>query len=333
MNKPNNRVLCFGELLIRLQSSANSLFTANDNKVKIYPGGSEANVAVTLAKLGVPTSYFTVLPKNQLTEEIENIIVENQVNISKILHAGDRIGTYYLLSANGLTNGEVIYDRKYSSFSHLTVKSTDWDSIYDGIEWLHFSAITPALSENLAELTELALDEALKRNITISVDLNYRSKLWQYGKKPIEIMPKLVRYADIIMGNIWAAHKMLGTSIELSLDRNTAKEEYVQYANKVAIELMAKFPKAKHIANTFRFMDTSHHNLFYGTYHTPNLNVFSETKETFKVVDRIGSGDAFMGGLIYAIIRNLSPQEIIETATSAGFEKLFVEGDFGNGKI
>jgi len=333
MNNPTNRVLCFGELLIRLQSTADSFFTIGQNNLKIYPGGSEANVAVTLGKLNIPTSYFSAAPYNALTKEIEDLLESNNVDTSKILHQGDRIGSYYLLSANGLTNGEVIYDRKYSSFSNLKSEDINWDKLYEGIEWFHFTAITPALSEDLAILTEKALAEASKRKIIISVDLNYRSKLWQYGKNPIDIMPNLIQYSDVVMGNIWASNKMLGTSIDESFDRNTSKEDYVKFTNQVAQETFRKFPKVKHIANTFRFMDNPQHNLFYGTYHNREINTYSETRLTNEVVDRIGSGDAYMAGLIYAIIKNLTPQEIIETATSAGFEKLFVEGDFGNGKI
>lgn len=333
MNKPNKRVLCFGELLVRLQSTADSFFGNQQNTLKIYAGGSEANVAVTLGQLGIATSYFTAVPKNAISKEIESILESKQVDTSKILHQGDRIGSYFLLSANGLTSGEVIYDRKYSAFSDLKVQNINWDKLYDGIDWFHFTAITPALNESLAYLTEVALEEAIKRNITISVDLNYRSKLWQYGKDPIEIMPNLIRYADVVMGNIWASNKMLGTSIQEHLDRSTSKEEYVNFANQVAYEMMEKFPKVSQVANTYRFMDNPKHNLFYGTYHTRETNVFSDTRETFEVIDRIGSGDAFMGGLIYALINELPAQEIIDTATAAGFEKLFVKGDLGNGKI
>lgn len=333
MNKPNKRVLCFGEILLRLQSTDVSFLSNNPNHIKIFCGGSEANVAVTLGQLGIKTSYFTAIPHNALTKEMEELLKEKQVDTSKILHQGDRIGAYYLLSANGLTNGEVIYDRKYSSFSDLKAKDIDWNKLFEDIDWFHFTAITPALNENLAQLCEYALKETQQRNITVSVDLNYRSKLWQYGKSPLDIMPNLVQYCDVVMGNIWAANKMLGTSINDSFDRNTHKEEYVTYANQIAQELLEKFPKIKHIAHTYRFMDTPNHNLFYGTYHTPEVNVYSETRETLEVIDRIGSGDAFMGGLIYALLNELPAQEIIDIATSVGFEKLFVEGDFGNGKI
>ncbi|MCA5004482.1 sugar kinase [Sphingobacterium bovistauri] len=333
MNKPNKRVLCFGELLLRLQSTSDSFFEKDKNTLKIYTGGSEANVAVTLGQLGIPTSYFSAIPQNALSNEIEQILETNYVDITKILHQGERIGSYYLLSANGLTNGEVIYDRNFSAFSNLKISDIDWDNLFDGIDWIHFTAISPALNQQLADLTLFALEQATKKGITISVDLNYRSKLWQYGKNPIDIMPNLIQYVDVVMGNIWAANKMLGTTIDESFSRSTSKDEYIAFANQTAEVLFTKFPKVKHVANTYRFMDNPTHNLFYGTYHNRNTHTYSQPRETNEVIDRIGSGDAFMGGLIYALLHDLSAQQIIDTATAAGFEKLFVEGDFGNGKI
>lgn len=333
MERPIKKVLCLGELLVRLQSSQGSFFSNSTGSLKMYAGGSEANVAVTLANLGIETAYFTSIPNNALTQEIIQILDSNHIDTSKILYQGDRIGSYYLLSANGLTSGQVIYDRNYSSFSKLNIQDINWDDLFNDIDLLHITAITPAINQNLADFTLAVLEKAAERNIYISIDLNYRNKLWQYGKEPDDIMPAIVNYVDIVMGNIWASNKMLGTKIDSSLNRETSKQDYVQYAEQVAHELFEKFPKLKHVANTYRFMDNANHNLFYGTYHNRTTTTYSETRETNQVVDRIGSGDAFMGGLLYALIKNMTPQQIIDTASAAGFEKLFVEGDFGNGKI
>jgi 2-dehydro-3-deoxygluconokinase len=330
---PLKKVLSFGELLIRLQATSESFFETNGNQLNIFPGGSEANVAVTLAQLGVPTSYLTAMPDHVLTEEINNKLISYGIDTSKIKRQGDRLGSYFLLSANGLSKGEVIYDRKYSAFSQLTPEDLNWDELLDGIEWFHFTALTPSLNEGLAKICKQALEVASQKGITISVDLNYRNRLWQYGKEPIEVMPELAQYADVIMGNIWAANKMLGTSIDDILDRHTSKEDYFEFSKQSAKEIFQMYPKCKHISNTFRFMDSPKHNLFYGTYHTSKEDKVSDTFETNQVIDRIGSGDAFMGGLIYAIITDHSPQEVIDIATQAGFQKLAVEGDFGNGKI
>lgn len=325
-------ILCFGEILIRQQALGNSFFETDNNLLRIYPGGSEANVATALSQMGEQVYYFSAFPDHSLSDEILAALNHLEVDTSKIVKSGDRIGSYILLSANGLTKGEVIYDRKYSSFSLLDVNELDFDTLFSGVDWFHWTALTPALNENCAALMKTVLTEAEKRSITISVDLNYRNRLWQYGQEPIAIMPDLVQHCDVVMGNIWAANKMLGTSIDETLDRQTSVEEYADYSEKSAQEIFNKFPKVKHVANTFRFMDNPRHNYFYGVYHTPQSNATSPIFETNNVIDRIGSGDAFMGGFIHALRTTDNPQQIIDIATGAGYQKLFVEGDFGNGK-
>lgn len=325
-------VLSFGEILIRQQSLGNTFFDKNNNRLEIFPGGSEANVATSLAQMGNDVAYCSAFPQNALSDEILAILNNLHVDTGKVLHTGDRIGLYILMSANGLSKGEVIYDRKYSSFSQLTLQDIDLDRLFDGVSWLHWTALTPALNQNMADLMAILLQEASNRNIRISVDLNYRNRLWQYGKEPLDVMPPLVAHCDVIMGNIWAANKMLGTAVDESFDRNTAQETYIAAAEQSAQEIFQKYQKCKHVAYTFRFMDSPNHNLFYGTYHTPTEHVCSEVMETFEVVDRIGSGDAFMAGYIHALTNNMTAQKIIDTATGAGYHKLFVKGDFGDGK-
>jgi 2-dehydro-3-deoxygluconokinase len=299
----------------------------------VFPGGSEANVATALSQMGEKVYYFSAFPSHGLSGEILQKLTDLRVDTSKVLHFGDRIGSYILLSANGLTKGEVIYDRKYSSFSLLTADELDYDALFEGIDWFHWTALTPALNEKWAVLMKRILVEAERRGVTISVDLNYRNRLWQYGQEPIEVMPDLVEHCDVLMGNIWAANKMLGTSIDDALDRQTSVEVYAAYSARSAREIFAKFPKIKHVANTFRFMDNPTHNYFYGVYHNATTNATSRIYETNNVVDRIGSGDAFMGGFIHALRNTNDPQRIIDIATGAGYQKLFVEGDFGNGKF
>src|SRR5690606_16133719 len=278
-----NLILSFGEILIRQQSLGDTFFDKNNNRLEIFPGGSEANVAASLAQMGDNVAYCSALPENALSDEILAILNNLGVHTQKALRTGDRLGTYMLMSANGLSKGEVIYDRKYSSFSQLTIGDVDIDKLFENVSWLHWTALTPALNQNMADLIARLLQEASNRNITISVDLNYRNRLWQYGKDPIDIMPQLVAYCDVIMGNIWAANKMLGTAVDESFDRNTSRETYLAAAAASAKEIFQKYPKCKHIAYTFRFMDSPNHNLFYGTYHTPTEDVSSNVMETFDV--------------------------------------------------
>lgn len=325
-------VLSFGEILIRQQSVGDSFFGNQENLLRIYPGGSEANVACSLGQMGTPVQYASAFPNNKLSEEILAVLNGHQVDTSKCLQIGDRIGSYFLLSANGLTKGEVIYDRKYSSFSQLKADDLDFDVLFEDVDWLHWTALTPALNQEMADVMLKVLQAASERNIYISVDLNYRNRLWQYGKDPLEIMPDLLAYCHVIMGNIWAAHTMVGIAVPEGLDRNTEKEVLVEAATVSAAALFEKYARLEHIANTFRFMDNPTHNLFFGTYHSRTENAVSQTYETNAIVDRIGSGDAFMAGLIHALRKTQQAQEIIDIATGAGYEKLFVEGDFGNGK-
>ncbi|WP_214226587.1 sugar kinase [Pedobacter sp. B4-66] len=323
-------ILVFGELLLRF-SSTEDQFISKNHTVSLFPGGSEANVSASLGQWKLPVSYLTCAPDNALSANALQYLSELGVDTSKTILEGDRLGLYFLLSANGLTSGQVVYDRKFSSFSSLKPRAIDWEKILEGYTWFHWTALTPALNENTAAICKEVLAVARKMGLKISVDLNYRNRLWDYGKQPIEVMPELVQYCDVIMGNIWASNKMLGTSVSEHLNRETTAEEYFKHAETSAKEIFELFPQCKHIANTFRFIDNPKHNLFYGTYHTPENNYISSIYETNEVVDRIGSGDAFMAGLIYALINNNDGQEIINKATKSGYQKLFVKGDFGDG--
>ena len=326
MNKP--KVLSFGELLYRLQSNSSDFFNEKSASIFGCPGGSEANVAVTLAQLHIPSEYVSIAPANKLTSEIINTLNSKGVTTDKFIYKGDRLGSYILLGANGLTNGEVIYDRKYSSFASIKVEDIDWDLIFEDISWFHWTALTPALGEELVAVCEKALEVATAKGIFISVDLNYRNKLWQYGKDPIEVMPKLIDYCDLIMGNIWAANKMLGTSIEEAWSGDRISLDYFSISKRIAHEVFEKYSRCKHVAFTFRFMDNAKHNLLYGTYHNSDGDYLSKQFETNELIDRIGSGDAFMGGLIAAVVNEYDGQQIIDFATEIGFKKLFVKGDF-----
>ncbi|WP_034256992.1 sugar kinase [Adhaeribacter aquaticus] len=325
------KVLAFGELLWRLASVSKTFGPAEH--LQVFPGGAEANAVSNLGLWQIPISYLTVVPDNELSAkalgELENAGVDTSVTIKQ----GDRMGLYFLLSANGLTTGQVVYDRKYSAFSQLTPGMIDWETILDDYSWFHWSALTPALSENLAGVCKEALEVAHRKGLTISVDLNYRNRLWDYGKTPLEIMPELVQYCDIIMGNIWASNKMLGTPIDESLDRNTGVERYLEYAELTSKAIIEKHPQCKHVAFTYRFMDNPGHNLFYGTYYDGSKQYNSAVYETNELIDRIGSGDAFMAGLIYSLYNGLAGQEVIDFTTSAAFQKLFVHGDFGKSTL
>jgi len=201
----------------------------------------------------------------------------------------------------------------------------DWDTILEGVTWFHFSAIAASLSLSAAEVCEEALQAAQRKNITVSLDLNYRNKLWQYGKQPHEIMPKLVQYCDLVMGNVWAANTMLGISLNDRLIAQNAKDAYLEQAILTSEEIQKNWARVKVVANTFRF-DKEGGIQYYTTLFKQQLFVSAEYSADH-VTDKVGSGDCFMAGLIYGSCNNYSPQEILDFATAAAFNKLFIKGD------
>ncbi|PST83847.1 carbohydrate kinase [Pedobacter yulinensis] len=325
-------ILIFGELLLRF-SSTGQAFIKDENLARVFVGGAEANAAASLGRWGVPCAYLSRIPDNALAAQALAELERRGVDTSHVLRGGDRLGQYFLLSADGLSKGEVVYDRKYSSFSDLRPGMIDWETVLRSYTRFHWTALTPALNPHMAGVCAEALQTARKLGLSISVDLNYRNRLWDFGKEPIEVMPELVSQCDVVMGNIWAAGKMLGIAVSDGLERSTPPVVYREEAARSAALLMGAFPNCRHVAYTFRFMDNPAHNLFYGTYHQKNGNFNSAVYETTSVVDRIGSGDAFMAGLLFALCTGKTGQEVIDLATAAGYKKLFVAGDFGDGAI
>ncbi len=316
-------VFCFGELLLRLSPSLHGAWI-RQHSMPVYLGGAELNVAMALANWNIPVTYCTALPDNSLSKDITAYLQHSNINTAAIQFSGDRIGVYYLPQGVDLKNAGVIYDRAYSSFSSLKPGCIDWERLLQSVSWFHFSAICPALNENSAAVCKEALEVAQKNNITISVDLNYRAKLWQYGKQPIDIMPQLAQYCDVIMGNIWALENMLG--IPLPKEFNHSKESFLQQAAHSSNAVMQNFKKCKQVANTFRFDDREGVH-YYSTLYTDQQLYLSKEYYSDAIVDKAGSGDCFMAGLIYSDYHKSSPQETIEFAAAAAFKKLLIAGD------
>jgi len=321
-------ILSFGELLLRICPDAGGEWL-HENQLPFFVGGAELNVATALALWGLPSSYFTALPDNALSTQILDYLQDKKVDTTPVYMGGDRIGLYYLTRGKDIKNNALIYDRANSAFAALQPGQIDWDKVLHGVSWFHFSAICPAISQNVADVCAEVLEAASARNITISVDLNYRARLWQYGKQPIDIMPQLVKYADLIMGNIWAAERMLGIPVEPNVTESGQKSIYLKEAQNSSQAIMAQFPKCKAVANTFRFDAGEGINYYTALYDGDKLHS-SKQYDTDKVVDKVGSGDCFMAGLIYGFYSNLDPLETLEFATSAAYQKLFIEGDATN---
>jgi 2-dehydro-3-deoxygluconokinase len=315
------KVISYGEILFRFSPVFDQHTSA------LYIGGAEANMAASLARWGTPVSYISKVPDNGLSRQVLEQLEKAGIATDRMLWGGDRIGAYYLAQGSDLKHAEVVYDRKYSSFSELQPGTTDWDTLLEGADWFHWSAITPALSQQAATVCKEALEAARRKGLIISTDLNYRSKLWQYAK-PFQVMPELTQYCDVIMGNIWAAHQMLDTALDTVALEQNQKEVYLEQAIKVAQEITEKYPRCKHVAFTFRFSEGPTHNLYYATYYSQGKQTVSRQYETNEVIDRVGSGDSFMAGLIHSLVEGFDAQQIISFAAAAAYSKLFVKGDF-----
>jgi 2-dehydro-3-deoxygluconokinase len=320
----NKKVLCFGELLLRI-SPAPDDDAAEKNPMLLYMGGAEANVATALAGWNVPVKYCTVLPDNFMSKHVIDYLEYKGIYTSSIILSGNRIGIYFLERGADL-KGKMVYDREGSSFSQLKRGMIDWDKVLRDVSWFDFSAISPALNENVADVCLEAVEAASKKNITISVDLNYRGRLWKYGKQPIEVMPKLVEYCDVIMGNIWSANALLGIDVDERIHDKKNKQAYIDHAQRTSETIIKQFPKCKAVANTFRF-DSDEDLLYYTTFFTSNSIYVSNEFNCKGVVDRSGSGDCFMAGLIYGMYNQQPPQEVLNYATAAAFGKLQEVGD------
>lgn len=317
----NKTICCFGELLLRFSPVMNGEFIKGAS-IPVYIGGAELNAATALSLWNESTKYVTALPQNYFAEEIVDFVSKKNIDTSQIKYCGERIGSYYLPQGKDLKNNAVIYDRNYSSFSTLKPGDLNWDEILADAGWFHFSAISPALNEHVAAVCLEGAKAARAKGITVSIDLNYRARLWQYGKQPVEVMPALVAECDVVMGNIWAANSLLGIQKTIEESIGMSKEE-LSSAAKASMQLLMKtYPSVKTMAYTFRLEEN-----YFACLHHNNSFAVSGEHDITKVIDKVGSGDCFMGGLIFGLINERPNDYIINYAAAAAILKLQQTGD------
>lgn len=322
----SKKVLCFGELLLRVCPDVEGNWLDAGN-LPFYVGGAEANVATALALWGIPSAYLTALPDHLLGRQLAGYLENRGIDVSRILYQGERLGLYYLPKGRDVKHAGVIYDRAHSSFAGLRPGAIDWDAIFQGIGWLHFSAISPALNQSVAEVCEEGLKAAVTKGVTISVDLNYRAKLWQYGASPVDVMPRLVKYCDVVMGNLWAAEKMLGIAVDPALTEKGSKQGFLDHALRTSTEIVRQFPRVRQVAKTFRFDRGEKGVQYYATLFSGGRLYSSREYGSEAIVDKVGSGDCFMAGLIRGLYHRRPEAELLEFATAAAFFKLFIPSD------
>jgi len=321
------KVVTFGEIMLRLASPGFQRFIQSTNLNATF-GGGEANVAVSLANYGIPVDYVTRLPKNDIAEWCISELRKYNVGTEKIVRGGNRVGIYFLETGAVARASKVIYDRANSSIAEIQPGMIDWDEVFCDAQWFHWTGITPAISQGAADVCLEAINAANRLGLTVSTDLNYRKNLWKYGKKASEIMPVLVEKCDIILGNEEDAEKVFGIKPEGFDVAHTAGEINPAEFESVCIQLKQRFPKAQKVIITLRGSINANHNTWGGVLYADKLYQ-STWYDITHIVDRVGGGDSFMGGLIYGLLAyDSDPQKALNFAVAASALKHTIHGDF-----
>ncbi|GGW22198.1 sugar kinase [Arenibacter certesii] len=316
------KIVTFGEILLRLSTERHLRFSQATNFNATY-GGGEFNVAVSLANFGMETEFVTRLPRNDIGDCALQEIRKYKVGTDHIKFGGDRLGIYFLETGAGVRGSKVVYDRENSAIATIELGSIDWKTVFADAKWFHWSGVTPALSSNAAAVCLEAVKAAHELGLTISSDLNYRSKLWKYGKEPKDIMPPLLQYSHILLGDLDTAFFMTGQ------EKKDPNYQDTVSLPKIYDQLFNSFPNLKFAATTLRYSISASHQKIGGILYDGTSIYNAETREVTPVIDRVGSGDAFMGGLIYSLIKNpQEKQEAIDFATAACCLKHTISGDY-----
>ena len=321
------KVVTFGEIMLRLAPPGYLRFSQANSFDANY-GGGEANVAVSLANYGLPTEFVTRLPNNDIGDCALAEMRKHNVGTSHILKGGNRLGIYFLETGAVSRASKVVYDRSHSSMSEIKPGMVDWKEAFKDAQWFHWTGITPAISQSAADTCLEALKFANEMGITISTDLNYRAKLWNYDGNRQEIMTKLTSYCDIILGNEEDAEMHFGIKPE-GLDITTQGENLkAEVFLSVCQQMHAKFPRAKKIITTLRGSISASNNTWAGVLYDGSKMFKSIQYQITHIVDRVGGGDSFMGALIYGLIHYTNnDQKALDYAVAASCLKHTIKGD------
>ena len=320
-----NRIVTFGEIMLRLVPPGFERFSQVKQLCATF-GGAEANVAASLANFGMKVDYVTRLPKNDIAEWCLMDLRRYQVGVDKIIFGGDRMGVYFIENGAVARPSKVIYDRANSAIAEIKPGMIDWDSVFEGVTWFHWTGITPAISESAAIVCKEAIEVANKKGITVSTDLNFRKNLWKWGKKASEVMPDLVQGCDIILGNEEDASTVFGIHPE-GVDVTKGQIDAAAYES-VCKQLMEKFPRAKKVIITLRGSINANHNTWSGVLWDGKKLLQSPEYNITHIVDRVGGGDSFMGGLIYGLLNYQDDQKALDFAVAASCLKHTIFGDY-----
>ncbi len=320
------KVITLGEIMLRLSPPGFLRFSQTNSFDAIY-GGGESNVSVSLANYGIPTEFVTRLPDNDIGQCALMEMRKRGVGTKHIIYGGERLGIYFLETGAVSRGSKVVYDRSHSAISSIKKGMIDWEKVFKDAEWFHWTGITPAISQGAADVCLEAIIAANDLGITVSTDLNYRAKLWKYGKEPSEIMPDLVDGCDVILGNEEDAEKHFGIhpdNVDVTQGDSMDSQAYLS----VCKQLMEKFPRAKKVITTLRGSISASHNSWSGVLYNGKNFLETPTYQITHIVDRVGGGDSFMAGLIYGLLTYKDDdQKALEFAVAASCLKHTIYGD------
>lgn len=315
----------FGEIMLRLAPPGFERFLQSPQFVATF-GGGEANVAVAVSTFGLPARYVTLLPpSNPIADAVIGELRRFGVDTSQIVRAPGRMPVYYVETGANQRASKVVYDRDYSSVALAKPGSVNWDAAFEGCEWFHITGITPAISASAAGLAMESVRSARDKGFTVSCDLNYRKNLWKWGKPASEVMRELVRFVDIVIANEEDCQMALGIESPVDVHSGTLNREH--YAELTA-KVLSEFPNLKMVAVTLRESKSASHNGWSACLHDGKTFLLSRHYEITHIVDRVGGGDSFAGGLIYGLQALGGPQEALEFAVAASCLKHSIPGDF-----
>ncbi len=316
------KIITFGEIMLRLSPDGNDRFIQADH-LRIIPGGGEANVAVSLANYGHEACFVSKLPKHEIGQIALNALRRYGVDTRFVARGGERIGLYYAETGASMRPSKVIYDRAHSAIAEAKPEDFDFDAIMEGAQWFHWSGITPAISDNAAELTRLACEAAKRHGVTVSVDLNFRKKLWT-SEKAISVMRPLMKYVDVCIGNEEDAQLCLGFKPDADVEGGqTDASGY----HKIFEQMQKKFG-FKLVVSTLRESFSATHNGWKALVYNGEEFYESRRYDIMPIIDRVGGGDSFSGGLIHGLLTKPTQGEALEFAVAASALKHTVNGDF-----
>ena len=318
------RIITFGEIMLRLKSPALERFFQSPSLEATF-GGGEANVAVSLANYGMDAAFVTALPNNAIGEACRRDVRSFGVDVSNIKMTDGRMGIYFLETGSNQRPSKVVYDRADSAIAIAPIDLFDWEKIFEGADWFHISGIAPAISASAAELSLAACKAAKKCGVKVSCDLNYRKNLWKYGKEAKEVMSEIAKYIDVAIANEEDFQKSLGITADSdvesgSLDRNVYEG--------IAKKAMALYPNLERVAITLRESKSADRNDWAACIYDGKEFYVSRKYEITDIVDRVGGGDSFSGGLIYGLLTFEKQSDALEFAVAASCLKHTISGDY-----